>query len=274
MQNKIILIVLLVSANLFFGQNSKFYTDSLYSKHLKEYRKHNIYLPANFKEGKKYPIIYATDGAAIIADKDPFKKILDSLIGNKIILPVIYIESYSNTKIVDTLTLGDGKKAYWSYRNYEYVQGNYTEGESKPALAKRYENHMLYFRDELIPTIEKTLKVKGKKNARIFYGYSNGAGFGANFLNKNPNVIGTFICFSTLGSNVDNLSWNNALKYPQLYIQYGNKEADIFKVEAESIINNYKNANSRFELNVFDGGHDYRKWNAEFAKTIVEILKT
>ena len=29
---------------------SKYYTDSLYSNHLQEFRKHNIYLPQNFTE--------------------------------------------------------------------------------------------------------------------------------------------------------------------------------------------------------------------------------
>ena len=45
--------------------HSKFFTDSIYSKYLNEYRKHNIYLPQDFNDKNEYPIIYATDGSEI-----------------------------------------------------------------------------------------------------------------------------------------------------------------------------------------------------------------
>ena len=73
---------------------SKYYTDSIYSNSLSEYRKHNVYLPKGFNSKNNYPIVYATDGNNIEGNNF-IKKPLDSLINNKIIKPIIYIESQS-----------------------------------------------------------------------------------------------------------------------------------------------------------------------------------
>jgi enterochelin esterase-like enzyme len=96
------IIVSCKSAKVVSKMESKYYTDSIYSKSLSEYRKHNVYLPQNFNKQIKHSIIYATDGSSISAD-DALKKTLDSLIENKIIKPLILIESYANSKIAETV---------------------------------------------------------------------------------------------------------------------------------------------------------------------------
>ena len=80
---------------------SQYFTDSMYSKSLSEYRKHNIYLPKGFDSKKNYPIVYATDGFTI-NENSFFFFILDSLIKNNIIKPIIFVESHCNTKIADS----------------------------------------------------------------------------------------------------------------------------------------------------------------------------
>jgi hypothetical protein len=42
--------------------DSQFFTDFIHSKSLGEYRKHNVYLPANFDSENEYKILYSTDG--------------------------------------------------------------------------------------------------------------------------------------------------------------------------------------------------------------------
>ena len=273
-----ILIFALITYNFASSQNSisntsQFYTDSIYSKHLSEYRKHNIYLPKGYEMKKEYPIVYATDGIKIKKDVENInKKILDSLISNKIIKSIIYVESFCNVKIADSVIARNGKQIYLDYRNYEYVEIN-SKTSNNPELADRFDNHMSYFSEEFIPSIEKKLNIKVKKTDRIFYGYSNGAGFGINLLNRHPDILGNFICFSTLGSNAKRLKWNTNTKYPKLYIEYGNEESYFFKEETENIIENYKLSKSFYQLNIFHGGHDYKKWNKEFGNTLIKILK-
>lgn len=252
--------------------DSQFFTDSIYSKNLGEYRKHNIYLPKGFKRHKKYPIIYATDGSTSVEGISFYKTTLDSLIDNKIIIPTIYIASHSNPKIAESTTnAGDKKKVIIDYRNFEYVE-IFRFGKSNPDLSNRFKNHLIYFKDELIPQVEKKFNQNLQTNDRFFYGVSNGAGFGANLLNKYPEVIGTYICYSTLGSNVNGNKWHREKEYPDLYLQYGNEESFVFKREAEDLVRKYKSSNSFVELEIYEGGHDYKKWNEGFIKTISKLL--
>ena len=251
---------------------SRYYTDSIYSNYLEEFRKHNVYLPVNFDFEKNYPIIYATDGVTEI-DSSDIKLLLDSLINNKIIQPTIFIASHYNDKIADSsYTTSDGKPMYKVYRNFEYVETQYSEGYSDPILANVFENHMLYFKNELIPKVEEKLKIKISSNSRIFYGTSNGAAFGINFLNKNPKTIGTFICFSALGSNVYDLNWDPKINYPKLYIEYGSEEIFLIKDEATETVKHYEESNSFYEIKEFKGGHDHEIWVHELGLILKEVL--
>jgi len=247
------------------SHGSRFYVDSIYSNHLSEYRRHNIYLPENYNAENKYPIVYATDGKEI---KDNFiKTLLDSLITNKIIKPIIYVESFPNRKIVDSIDFGNGEIEYLELRNYEYVEA-FSNSSEKPDLKNRFKNHMLYFKEELIPYVETKLKMNNNK--RVFYGASNGAGFGINFINKYPNMVENFICFSPIGTNIDNLEWEAEKTYPTLYLEYGDNEPEYFKKEAEKIKENY---NASVEFYIFNGEHENQYWNEQLKNVLVKIFK-
>ncbi|OYQ40589.1 alpha/beta hydrolase-fold protein [Flavobacterium aurantiibacter] len=106
----IAVLVLACKANTeLLQEHSLVAVDSIYSKNLNEYRKHNVYLPRGFKTTHRYPIIFATDGGTDISET---KELLDSLISKQIIKPLIFIASFSNTKIADSslVTTSDGKK--------------------------------------------------------------------------------------------------------------------------------------------------------------------
>lgn len=275
---KIVFLVLLGSVLFSFQikktktlTDSQFYTDSIFSKSLGEFRKHNVYLPKGFNKQQKYPVIYATDGTTSL-ENNFYKTTLDSLIDNKIIKPTIYIASHSNRKNAYSATNAlDGEKIVIDYRNLEYVE-TFQFGTTDPDLSNRFKNHLLYFKDELIPQVEKELNQNLQKDDRFFYGFSNGAGFGANLLNKYPDVIGTYICYSTLGSNVEGNEWHREEKYPVLYLQYGDEESFVYKRETEDLVRKYKSSNSFVELEIFKGGHNYKKWNEGFIRTISKLL--
>lgn len=250
---------------------SEFLTDSIYSKYLSEYRKHNIYLPKGFDRKNDYPIIYATDGNSSLTDK---KDLFDSLIDNKIIKPLIFVASFSNNKIADSTstTTGDGKKVKLSYRNFEYVDRKPTRLEDS-LLVDRFKNHELYFTKELITEIEKKYSQNSRKSNRYFYGVSNGAGFGLSLLNKNPQIIGTYICFSTFGGDIQSNEWNNNIKYPDLYLRYGSNEFFGLKEDAEFLKSKYNESNSFIETKEYEGGHNNEFWKKEFSEIISRILK-
>jgi enterochelin esterase-like enzyme len=250
---------------------SKYYTDSIHSKYLSEYRKHNIYLPAGFEKSKKYPIIYKTDGSEIKNDNF-LKTTLDSLIHNKIIQPIIVIESHSNTKIADSISYktGAGEPVRLMYRNFEYIP-DYNKDAISNDLQNRFTNHMHYFKDELL-LLEKELGQSATKEDRVFYGYSNGAGFGMCLLNKYPEFIGTYLCFSDMGGNVNQNQWNANVTYPDLYYVYGQEEAFLIDGSAKKLKEVYNNSESELEIIVFEGGHDYKFWYQYFISRLVELF--
>lgn len=253
---------------------SQFYTDSIYSKELSEYRKHNVYLPKGFNINNKYSIIYRTDGD-VIKENNFYKITLDSLINNQIIEPVILIGSHANHKIADSTSqvLGNGKKVYLQFRNFEYVDSKPTRIEDS-LLVNRFENHMLYFKEELITKIETEFNQNIKKEDRYFYGYSNGAGFGLSLLNKYPNTIGTYLCFSTFGGDIQTNIWKEGVKYPRLYLQYGSTEPIFLKQDAVFLKSKYKQLNLVLNDNEFIGGHDYKIWKEKFIEIFSKTLAT
>lgn len=250
---------------------SKVLTDSIFSKHLKEYRKHNVYLPKGFDSEKTYPIIYATDGNTALTEK---KALLDSLIDHNIIKPLIFVASFSNTKIADSTSTktGDGKKVYLSYRNFEYVDRKPTRVEDL-LLVDRFQNHKLYFTKELINNIENTYNQDIEKPNRYFYGVSNGAGFGLSVLHENPDIIGTYICFSTFGGNIQSNVWNPNITYPNLYLRYGSDEFFGLKQDAEFLTSKYAESNSFIETKEYEGGHSNYFWKKEFSEIIHRVFK-
>ena len=254
------------------GHKSEFFTDSIYSNNLAEYRRHNIYLPKGFDTDKKYPIFYSTDGNEITKDNF-YKKTLDSLIDNEVIKPLIFIESHSNSKIADSTsqTRRDGSKVYLQYRNFEYIN-DMANSSNDSILVNRFENHMLYFHNELISSVEKIYNQNPNKDDRYFYGFSNGAGFGLSLLNSYPNTIGTYLCFSTFGDAVQSYSWKENVDYPKLYLLYGSEEPSFLKKEAEFLKRKYEELNLFAQIDEYEGGHDYKIWNEKFIEIISKIL--
>lgn len=250
--------------------SSQFLTDSIYSKNLSEFRKHNIYLPKGFNKKKKYPVIYATDGNSDITNK---KNILDSLIDSKIIKPIIFVASFSNTKIADSTStvLGNGNKVYLLYRNFEYVDRKPSREEDS-LLVNCFQNHKSYFIEELITEIEKQYNQNHGRNNRYFYGVSNGAGFGFNLLNQHPNIIGTYICLSTFGGEIQENDWKSDVDYPKLYVRYGSDEPFFLKDDAEFLNAKYNELNKFIEVKEFTGGHSNKFWDKEFIEIITKLF--
>ncbi|MBL1281106.1 MAG: esterase [Fluviicola sp.] len=276
---KFLIIAFTFLASAVFSQDidsigSQFYTDSIYSNALNEFRKMNIYLPEGYVEGNEYPVIYATDGNPISANYvNDYRLILDSLIKNELILPVIYVESFSNKKNAQALTvyLENGDSIYYTYRNFEYVE--YRADESVDSILHlRFDQHLTYFTEELIPTIESRLLLPNKKRNRFFYGVSNGGGFGINMFFKKPDLISTYLCFSNYGSTLEKVIWDKKITYPTLYLEYGNLESPRIQNENEQIISKCNEYNLDCHINYYAGGHDYKIWTQQFSSVLVDIF--
>ena len=125
-----------------------------------------------------------------------------------------------------------------------------------------------------MPHIEENLNLDLNREKRYFYGVSNGAGFGMSLLNSNPELIGTYICLSTFGGDIQENQWNGNIKYPKIYLRYGSEEPEFLKLDANFLKTTFDELNQPINIKSFEGGHDYLKWHQEFENIIIELFKT
>lgn len=271
-----VLILFLVSCkskNTTESISSQFFVDSIYSNHLSEYRKHDVYLPKEYDENLNYPIIYGTDGNANVSNLKP---ILDSLIGYNIIEPVIFVASHANGKVADSTsaTKGDGSPLLLAYRYFEYVNQYYAKEDSSYIhLKERFTNHLKYFAEEFIPNVEQRLKQKVTPDNRYFYGVSNGAGFGMSMLNAYPNLINTYLCFSVFGGDIQTNVWDSDKDYPDLYLRYGSKEPFFLKEDADYLKTKYEELNAKIDIKEFEGNHNDKFWKEELTALLPKLFE-
>ncbi|WP_237717533.1 alpha/beta hydrolase [Myroides injenensis] len=180
---------------------------------------------------------------------ETYKLELDRLIRNGEIEPTIIVGVNSNEKEVEDTGL--------NFRNFEYVKNLSTE----PNLSQLYEKHYFFFTKEVINYIHKKYNLEiGNK---VFYGCSNGAGFGFNLMCDSDNIFDYFFLFSISGADRSLINDLHETK-SNVYISYGDKEPFPLIENIKIIEKELNDKNYHFYLNVFKGGHSRKSWEKEF----------
>ena len=239
--------------------SSQIITRTIKSKFLTEDRKLTIYLPNDIEKKDKIPVVYATDGQIFL---DDYKDDLDSLIRNRVTPKFVFVGVHSNEKRIEGFDL--------QYRNYEYIK-DYADTDNQN-LQDLFSNHLSFFSKELIPYIESRYPVSKDASKRIFYGASNGAGFGVSMSTEFPLLIKHYICFSMAGGNYDLLNWNKA-SYPNFILSYGVKEPFPLTLQIDEFHNFLQENNYDHIFYKYEGGHSRENWKSEFMKQIPALLK-
>jgi enterochelin esterase-like enzyme len=231
----------------------------LYSTNLSEEREITIYLPKAYSDEKDLPIVFSADGQIITSD---YKIELDSLIDNEITPKFILVGVHSNeNKVMDSET---------PFRNFEYLRNWSIESED-PILRQLYNKHLEFFSVEVIEYIENSYPISKKSEDRIFYGCSNGAGFGVSMSVDKPFLFDNYICMSMAGGSYSNLDSNNENK-PNLILGYGDKEPFPLTIAIDEFHEFLKLKDIEHTFYKFKGGHDRSKWKQEFVKHIILLL--
>jgi enterochelin esterase-like enzyme len=233
-----------------FGQKTKSSTiiDSLQSSYLKENRLFFVYKPQNFDKEKAYPILYCTDGQKMIEYN--YCKIFDSLISAKSIDPMIVIGCYSNEKEI-------GKNV--SQRQVEYIR-NFSANQSD---LERFDAHKLFFTKEIPEFVLNKYDIKEDTTSTIFFGVSNGAGFGLTmYLEKEKNYT-KYICLSPLGNIPVKRKKSKNDNYSDLYVGYGSLELFLLVDKYEKLIKDLTKYKYVFIDHKYEGKHNDESWKKE-----------
>jgi enterochelin esterase-like enzyme len=255
---RIALFTLILFKSFVGHTQSTFIIDSLQSTHLSEYRSFFVYKPANFDNNKDYPVLYCTDGQKMV--EHDYKMIFDSLISSGIIEPIVVIGAYSNEKECGiNLTL----------RQVEYTD---TQCEGK-ADEKRYESHKSFFLQELPKHILNKYGVKEDSSKTMFFGVSNGAGFGMTLFLTGEKKFKNYICLSTLRNVPVKKNVYKNKKQPFLYVSYGSQEFFMLVDEYENLVHKLTRKKFKFTPHKYDGGHLDKDWKPELVKALKAITK-
>lgn len=212
-----------------------------------------IYIPKGVSTNEKVPIIYMGDG--LIFKECGFKRMIDSLIDNECISPVIIACSYENKIRIKGYNI--------AYRNAEYVEAL---AKNDNTLAKLFENHYNYFTGEFIPYVEKNAPVSKDANDRIFFGTSNSADFGLTLSMRNPGLITEYWCFSPVYSDISDYG---RITEPTTYrICWGIKEEVNNDQYFPALLNNIRKRGGEVTSWVFNGGHDRNWWKYWFSEEL------
>ena len=247
MKKVLIGIFLLVFTQTLLSQQSNYFTDSIWSNQFQSYRKINVYLPVNFSKKLIYKVFYTTDGQFI---DSLYCKKLDSLIINKIIVPIVIVGVYSSDKIISK---------DFTLRNIEYL----AEGDV------RFENHLHFFNEELTRFSEKKYHVSKKVKDKYFYGVSNGADFGFALSVRKPDFASSYLLFSK-AAFFDTTRIGITQSKIKYYLSCGSDQ-DIIE-PTEEICKILTSKNIPFDFHFFKGGHDCTSWLEDFESRLVLIF--
>lgn len=226
------------------------------SKCLSENRSVGVYLPAGYSEKNEYPVIYTEDGMAFVSGN--YKQLVDSLIDNGYIKPIVVACSYENTNMVPGFD--------FAYRNAEYDE---SLSKINDTLRPIFDNHMNYFVDEFIPMIEDKYSVSKSRDNRIYFGTANGADFGITLSMKHPELMANYWCFSPVASSCDGYGiLEQEINYNICWGLKGelSSDNDYFELLVLSI---RKRGGKVFDWTFF-GVRDRDCWREEFIKMLVD----
>jgi len=212
-----------------------------------------IYLPQGIRPKDKLPVIYMCDG--LVFRECGFKKMIDSLIEEKQISPVVIACSYENKMTIPGYRI--------AFRNAEYIE---SLAEKDQKLANLFKNHYNYFIKEFIPYIEKEAPVSKLPKDRVFFGTSNSADFGITLSMRDQGLMSEYWCYSPVFSDV---SGYGLIESPTSYrICWGIKEEVGLEEYFPNLLKDIRKRGGDVKSWVYNGGHDRNWWKHWFREEL------
>lgn len=243
------------------GKTSVLIQSHVYSQALQEKRDYCLYLPADFNPEIQYPLIIAADGQMI--SEGTYQNLLDSLIENKIIPPLVLIGINSNEQEVSP---GSGV----TLRYYEYAHRN----KQDKILCNRYDNHSEFFLNELRDSVLSAYDIQPDPHYLVFYGCSNGGDYGMRLLLEHPEKFTHFLCYSPIATTGKGKIFRTSHSQAHLFLSYSQEELESPFGSNLVKLNHtvQKKKDSRISVHIYAGGHKRAAWEKEFTHTLPLIF--
>lgn len=209
----------------------------LVSASLDETRGYQLYTPPEFNAGDDIPIVIIGDGVSLgyyIRQWEPL--ILDGTIA-----PFIGIGVKSGKRAII-----DPQKPYdFDVRNADYIK-NYSRGP------QRFDAHLKFVTDELLPAVTSELSVTPKPETTILMGGSSAGSFAMWGVLSRPDIFGHAVAMSPSGPTTIEISPLAATR--NYYISAGLYEPN-FHTNAEFYQNALEAAGAAVDFKLYPDGH-------------------
>jgi enterochelin esterase-like enzyme len=208
-----------------------------------EQRRLTLYKPPGWREGGRYPVIYASDGQYLLG----YLKLLDPLIVRGELPPIVAIGMWS----------AEGQGGPYT-RSQEYLPG-FKDG------ARRYAHFQRYFLDEVVPFAAVKLGASAVREERMLFGYSDGGSWALTTALNNPELFGTALALS--------IGWEPSGEKlavpgrPRLFFGIGSKETT-FKTVTTDIVRRAQRSPGEVIFRTGEGGHEPKVWAPMFLEAV------
>lgn len=157
------------------------------------YYQGGIYIPAKTSPKDRLPVVFMTDG--LLFKEDGYKHLMDSLIENKCIRPVVVVCSYEDRRAIP--------ESEFTFRDIEYVQEYTRPLDSDVSLLRIYVAHHFFFSEPFIPFIEHNYPISTSVKDRIYFGTSLAADYGITLSIDKQGLFDEYWCFSPTHANLE-----------------------------------------------------------------------
>ena len=225
----------------------------LKSQFIDDERDVHVYLPPNPTIGM--PVVYLSDGGAA----ESFAKVIEPFILAGKIEPLALVGVLSGGYLGDRAEEYDPNK---DVRALEYL---------KVIEDERYEKHLNFFTQEVIPWAQEKYSVSRFPRNRAVMGYSNGGAFAVTASVDRPLVFGSTLAYSVAAFDRDMLT--NDVKGKRLgnfYISAGTLEPFIRgSRDAQKILADH---GARTDLDIYVSSHSSALWEVALVNDLQKIF--
>jgi enterochelin esterase-like enzyme len=207
-----------------------------------------VYLPPGHDPAQTWPVIYMTDGQGT----ENYAAILDPLIVSGDLPPVMLVGVHAPDP-QDAMGPRDDARAA------EYLVG---AGDS------RFDAHMSFFMDEVMPWAEATYGASAAREDRAVFGFSNGASFAMVTGLRSPERVSAVIAFSIAWLPLERAAEGPPVRY---YLISGTLEPD-FLHNTRTWADTLEAGGFEIEMSTWVAGHDSAMWWGGFPGAVAWFL--
>lgn len=233
------------------GDERRFASHEIASRHLGESRYVRVYTPPNMRADARLPVLYFGDGL-----NPQYIELAEALWQSGIVRPFILVGIDSSMRR-DT----PGCTSRCDGRSLEYL----AEIEGLPTGLSRFDAHARFVIDEVMPLIEAHYPASQTAADRLVGGYSSGGSWAATMASRHPDVFGGTIAMG--------IGWPfvaadaSRLSSGRIFIGAGKLDGRFYE-NSQLAVRNATRAGAQVRFLTPNGGHGEETWAILFADAL------